>query len=175
MPLTDWGMTRLTGGRHRSLYFGMLEFMWAFAGAVGPLMGGALTQEVSWRWVYWINLPVCGTAFVLIFFFLDVHNPRTPFLEGIKAVDWLGSLAILGLTLMLLLGLNFGGDTFAWNSPTVICLIVFGCLMSLVFIYCEKRLAKHPLMPMSVFKETTNIACFVVTFCQGMVRPFLPI
>ncbi|OKL58074.1 hypothetical protein UA08_06487 [Talaromyces atroroseus] len=155
--------------RNRSLYFGMLEFMWAFAGAVGPLVGGALTQEVSWRWVYWINLPVCGTAFVLIFFSLDVHNPRTPFLQGIKAVDWFGSLSILGLTLMLLLGLNFGGETFSWSSPQVICLIVFGCLMSLVFIYCEKRLAKYPLMPLSVFREITNIACFVVTFCQGMV------
>lgn len=134
-------------------------------------MGGALTQSISWRWAYWINLPVSGTAFVLLFFFLDVHNPRTSFWEGIKAVDWLGSLSILALTLMLLLGLNFGGNAFAWDSPQVICLVVFGSLMSLVFVFCEKRLAKYPLMPIHVFRERSNIACFVVKFCQGMVRP----
>uniref|UniRef100_A0A093VRA1 Putative transporter C3H1.06c n=1 Tax=Talaromyces marneffei PM1 TaxID=1077442 RepID=A0A093VRA1_TALMA len=155
--------------RHRSLYFGILECIWAIAGAVGPLMGGVFTETISWRWVYWINLPVSGTAFVLLFFFLDVHNPRTPFWDGIKAVDWFGSLSILALTLMLLLGLNFGGVAFSWNSPQVICLIIFGCLMSLVFIYCEKRLAKYPLMPMNVFRKKSNIACFVVTFCQSMV------
>jgi MFS family permease len=133
-------------------------------------MGGALTQAVSWRWIYWINLPVCGTAFLLLLLFLDVHNPRTPMLDGIRAIDWSGSLSILGLTLMLLLGLDFGGEAFSWSSPQVICLIVFGALMSLVFIYCEKRLAKYPLMPLGVFKEVSNVACFLVTFSHGMVR-----
>lgn len=169
MQMVTITVSDLFSVRHRSLYFGILECIWAIAGAVGPLMGGAFTETISWRWVYWINLPVSGTAFVLLFFFLDVHNPRTPFWDGIKAVDWFGSLSILALTLMLLLGLNFGGDAFAWNSPQVICLIIFGCLMSLVFIYCEKRLAKYPLMPMNIFREKSNIACFVVTFCQGMV------
>ncbi|KAH8705495.1 putative MFS transporter [Talaromyces proteolyticus] len=155
--------------RHRSLYFGLLECVWALAGAIGPLMGGALTEAVSWRWAYWINLPVAGTSIVLIFFFLDIHNPRTKFMDGIKAIDWTGSVSILGLTLMLLLGLNFGGSTFAWSSPQVICLIVLGSLMSLVFIYCEKKLAKYPLMPLSVFKTSSNVACFVIAFCQGAV------
>jgi MFS family permease len=144
--------------------------MWAVASAVGPVMGGALTQAASWRWIYWINLPICGTTFLLLLLFLDVHNPRTAFMDGIRAIDWSGSLAILGLTLMLLLGLNFGGGTFSWSSPQVICLIVFGCLMSLVFIYCEGHLAKYPLMPLRVFRLTSNIASFVVTFCHGMVR-----
>jgi MFS family permease len=167
MQLVMVTISDLFSVRHRSLYFGLLEFMWALAGAIGPLMGGALTQRVSWRWAYWINLPVCGLALLLLVAFLDVHNPRTAFFDGIRAIDWAGSLAILGMTLMLLLGLNFGGDTFAWSSPTVICLIIAGCLMSLVFIYCEKRLAKYPLMPLGVFQS--NIPSFVIAFCQGAV------
>lgn len=159
----------LTSFSRRSLYLGLLEFMWAIAGAVGPIMGGALTQAVSWRWIYWINLPVCGTAFLLLLVFLDVHNPRTAMLDGIRAVDWSGSVSILGLTLMLLLGLDFGGQTFPWGSPQVICLIVVGCLLSLVFVYCEKRLARYPLMPLGVFKNMSNVACFVVAFSHGMV------
>ena len=76
---------------------------------------------------------------------------------------------MLALTLMLLLGLDFGGDTFPWNSPKVIVLIVVGALMSVVFVYSEKRLAKYPLIPMTLFKNRSNIASILVTFLHGMV------
>ncbi|PKX97765.1 MDR family MFS transporter [Aspergillus novofumigatus IBT 16806] len=155
--------------RHRSLYLGLMEFMWALAGGIGPLLGGAFSQYVSWRWSYWVNLPVCGLAFVLLLLFLDVHNPKTKMMDGVRAIDWFGSLSILGLTLMLLLGLDFGGETFPWDSPKVICLIVFGSLCSLLFIYSEKRLAKYPLMPMGLFGQTSNIAILAVAFAHGFV------
>lgn len=164
----------LTSGRRRSLYLGLLEFMWALAGGVGPIIGGAFSEYVTWRWNYWVNLPISGSTFVLLLLFLDVHNPRTKILEGVKAIDWFGSLSILGLTLMLLLGLNFGGETFPWNSPKVICLIIFGCAMSLLFIYSEKRLAKYPLMPMRIFNQTSNVASLLVCFTQGFVSTHYP-
>ena len=143
--------------------------MWALAGGVGPILGGVLSELVSWRWIFWINLPISGTAFVLLLVFLDVHNPRTQVLEGVKAIDWFGSLSILGFTLMLLLGLDFGGATFPWSSPTVICLIVFGCVMSVFFVYSEKRLASYPLMPLALFHKRSNIAALLVTFLHGFV------
>jgi hypothetical protein len=59
---------------------------------------------------------------------VTVHNPKTPLIDGIKAVDWAGTVKILALTVMVLLGLDFGGQVFAWSSPKVICLIVFGAL-----------------------------------------------
>jgi len=102
-------------------------------------------------------------------FFLNVHNPRTKAMDGLKAIDWLGSLSIIGLVLMLLLGLDFGGETFPWNSPTVICLIVFGALMSVVFIFCEKRLAKYPVMPLTLFQKKSNVASLLIAVFQGMV------
>lgn len=90
-------------------------------------------------------------------------------MEGIKAIDWFGSVSILGLTLMLLLGLDFGGVIFPWDSPKVICLIVFGSLMSVAFILSEKKLARYPLMPLDVFNDRSNIACLLVDFCHGFV------
>ncbi|KAL5001598.1 major facilitator superfamily domain-containing protein [Aspergillus recurvatus] len=153
--------------RLRSLFMGLMECTWTVAGALGPVLGGVFTESISWRWIFWINLPVCGTAFVLLILFLDVHNPRTPFLDGIKAVDWFGSLSILAISVMILLGLDFGGDTFPWDSPKVICLIVFGSLMSVAFIYSEKHLAKYPLMPLHIFKSRSNNACFLVDFTHG--------
>lgn len=151
-----------------------MELMWALAGGIGPLLGGAFSEYVSWRWNYWINLPVSGLAFILLLFFLDVHNPQTKIMDGFRAIDWFGSISILGLTLMLLLALDFGGETFAWGSPQVICLIVFGSLCSLLFIYSEKRLAKHPLMPLGLFCRISNVASLAVAFAHGFVsRPVI--
>ena len=158
--------------RRRSLFLGLCEAIWAIAGAIGPILGGVLTDLATWRWCWWINLPCCGIAFALLLFFLDVHNPRTPLVAGVKAIDWAGSLSILALTLMLLLGLDFGGDTFPWNSPKVICLIVFGALCSLLFIWAEKRWAKYPLIPMGLFGESSNIASLLVAGFHGIT--FIP-
>lgn len=155
--------------RRRALYVGLLGMMWVLAGSAGPLIGGAFTQFVSWRWCFWINLPVSGVAFVLLLLFLDVHNPRTKLGEGVMAVDWFGTLSILAVTLLLLLGLDFGGATFPWDSPKVICLIVFGTLMIGFFVFSEKRLAKYPLMPLGVFGNWSNNAAFLVAFAHSMV------
>lgn len=155
--------------RNRALYIGLMGMMWAVAGSAGPLIGGAFTQLVSWRWCFWINLPACGVAFVVLLVFLDVHNPRTKLREGVMAVDWFGTLSIIAVTLLILLGLDFGGATFPWDSPKVICLIVFGTLMIGFFLFSEKRLAKYPLMPLSVFRSRSNNATFLVAFAHSMV------
>lgn len=154
--------------RRRSLFLGMCEAIWAIAGASGPILGGLLVDHASWRWCWWINLPCCVVAFVILLMFLDVHNPKTPFKDGMKAIDWAGSLSILALTVMVLLGLDFGGSVFAWSSPKVICLIVFGALCSVIFIYSEKRLAKYPLMPMVLFAQRSNVATLLVIFFHGI-------
>ena len=172
-PLFD-GLQALTiKFRSRSLYLGMLEFMWALAGGVGPILGGTFTELVSWRWIWWINLPISSLTFVLLAVYLDVHNPRTKTREGIRAIDWLGSLSILGLTLMLLMGLDFGGTVFPWSSPKVIALIVAGCIMGVLFIFNEKRYAKHPLMPMQLFQKPSNIASLVVGGAHGAASSIL--
>lgn len=154
--------------RERTLWLGLCEGIWALSGAVGPLLGGAFAQKVSWRWCFYCNLPIAGTAFILLVPFLDVHNPRTPVLDGIKAVDWFGCTSILGVTVMLLLGLDLGGSVYPWGSTKVICLLVFGSLMVLLFIYSEKKLAKYPVIPLSLF-GTRNLASLLVTFLHGVV------
>lgn len=143
--------------------------MWAIAGSIGPILGGALTEKASWNWIFWLNTPISGLTFIMLLIFLDVHNPRTSVKDGLKSVDWFGSLSILAFTLMLLLGLEFGGATFPWKSPQVICLIIFGSLMSIFFLFSEKRLAKYPLMPLDLFRNKSNVACLMVGFFQGMV------
>ncbi|KAA8622971.1 ProP Permeases of the major facilitator superfamily [Pyrenophora tritici-repentis] len=135
--------------RQRSLLMGFMEGIWALA-------------------VY-INLPISGIAALLILLFLDIKHEHTSFVDGMKALDWFGIFTFLGFTLMILFGLDFGGVLFPWDSAKVIALLVVGFVMIFAFIYSEAKLAKYPLMPMSLFKRRTNVAAFSVVFFHGFV------
>ncbi|KAF3481901.1 uncharacterized protein GIQ15_04660 [Arthroderma uncinatum] len=154
--------------RHRALYISGTALVWVLAGTTGPVIGGALSQYASWRWCFWINLPVCGASFITLTLYLNLHNPRTKISEGIKAIDWIGTFSILTIVVLLLLGLDFGGVTFPWNSPTVICMIVFGTLLIGFFLFAEKRLAKYPLMDLRIFKDWSNNAVIIVAATHSM-------
>ncbi|KAL3471624.1 MFS drug transporter [Aspergillus californicus] len=161
--------------RRRALVFGSLGGVWAVAGCTGPVLGGALTglgtsgMAEGWRWCFWINVPICTLALILISFLLDVHNPRTDIRKGLAALDWPGTLSIISVTLLLLLGLEFGGTVFPWNSAQVLSLLILGSIMVLFFIFSEKRLARYPLIPMTLFTQRATLAAFTVAFAHGMV------
>lgn len=173
--------------RQRSLLMGLTEGIWALAGGIGPILGGVFASLVNWRWccefdvsgqnymiwmltnLVWINLPISGLAGILILIFLDVKHEHTSFVDGMKALDWLGLFTFLGCTLMILLGLDFGGVLFPWDSAKIIALLVVGGVMIFAFVYSEAKFAKYPLIPMSLFKTKTNIATFLVVFFHGFV------
>ena len=90
-------------------------------------------------------------------------------ISRIQAIDWLGTITILGMSLMTLLGLNLGGIVSPWASPKVICLMAFGFLTSILFVLYEAKVAKSPLMPMRVLRNRSNIASLLVCFMHGFV------
>ena len=124
------------------------------ASALGPVVGGLLTEKVSWRWCFFINckldsrlsilnrlnadfisVPLDGAALLIILLFLDIKTPKTPLLEGLRAIDWLGAITIVGGTVMLLFGLELGGVSKPWKSAAVLCLIIFGGLYKKIDIF----------------------------------------
>ncbi|CEJ89129.1 hypothetical protein VHEMI04991 [[Torrubiella] hemipterigena] len=154
--------------RKRGMYFGIFGMVWAIAGALGPIIGGLFTSKVSWRWCFWINLPTGGVAFLILVFFLKLHNPRTPLKEGLLAIDWTGNLLVIGGTLMVLIGLEFGGVQFAWNSATVICLIVFGIVTLAIFGFYIAKIAKFPVVPLRVFQYQNCAPAYLLSIMHAM-------
>ncbi|KAH0369703.1 putative major facilitator superfamily transporter, partial [Aureobasidium melanogenum] len=155
--------------RRRGAYFGIIGGVWALASAIGPVIGGVFTEKVTWRWCFYINLPLDGAALIIIFFFLDLKTPRTPLWEGLKAIDWTGALLVIGGVLMFLFGLEYGGITYPWDSATVLCLIIIGVFTMGLFVINEWKFAKSPVMPLRIFQNRSNIAVLGVCAIHGMV------
>ncbi|KAJ5108154.1 efflux pump antibiotic resistance protein [Penicillium angulare] len=154
--------------QRRSAYLGIFGATWAIAGAVGPVIGGAFTTYVTWRWCFYINLPVGGVAFLFLMFFLKIDTTKKSLIDGLATIDWIGVALVIAGTIMLLLGLEFGGDQFSWSSATVICLIVFG-VVALVIFGLYERFPSSPIIPLAVFNSWQNIALLLVNFCHGAV------
>ncbi|KAH8660569.1 major facilitator superfamily domain-containing protein, partial [Xylariales sp. PMI_506] len=153
--------------RQRSLFLGLTEGVWALAGGIGPVLGGVFSSLLTWRWCFWINLPFSGLAACIIFFFLDIKHEHTSLAAGMRAVDWMGILTFLGCSLMLMLGLDFGGDVLPWNSTKVIVLLAVGGSLVFAFIYSEVKLAKYPLIPMNIFNKKRKVATLLLAFFHG--------
>lgn len=100
-------------------------------------------------------------------FWLKIQSPKTPFLAGLKTIDWVGTLTIVGGTLMFLFGLEFGGVTYPWKSATVICLIVFGVVVLGLFVVHERKFAKYPIIPISIFEDWSNIFILLTNWAHG--------
>ncbi|KAI1912319.1 hypothetical protein LOZ61_003324 [Ophidiomyces ophidiicola] len=153
--------------RERPVYYAMFGAVWAIAGSLGPVIGGALTQKVTWRWCFYINLPVGGVSFLILLIWLKIESPKTPLLAGLQAIDWLGTLTIIGGTIMLLFGLEFGGITYPWKSATTICLIIFGVVTLGLFWVVERKIAKYPIIPTTIFESLSNIFILGVSWSQS--------
>ncbi|KAJ5690767.1 efflux pump antibiotic resistance protein [Penicillium macrosclerotiorum] len=154
--------------QRRAAYLGIFGATWAIAGAVGPVIGGAFTSYVTWRWCFYINLPVGGVALLFLVFFLRVDSNRKSLRDGLAAIDWTGICLLIGAILMLLIGLEFGGDQYPWASATVICLIVFG-IVALILFGVNEWFSPVPIIPPAVFNSWQNIILLLVNFFHGAV------
>ncbi|KAF2623801.1 MFS general substrate transporter [Macroventuria anomochaeta] len=157
--------------RNRSFYLGIVGAVWAVASALGPVLGGLFAETLSWRWCFYINLPIVCLSIVLLYFTLHLHNPRTPFLAGIYSIDWFGTFTILAATILLLVGLQTGGTT-SYTSPMVIAFLVLGSMAYAIFPITQWWEDKHggtPIMPLRIFRDTSNFSALGVCAFDALV------
>jgi EmrB/QacA subfamily drug resistance transporter len=149
IPLSQAAVADLFSARERGRYQGYIGAMWATAAIAGPLAGGTLTDSVSWRWIFFINLPLGILALAVV-----VKTMRLPFKPREHSIDYLGAaLLSVGVT-GALLACAWGGTTYAWDSPEVIGAAVIGVL-ALAGFYVAERRAREPLLPLNLFRMRT--------------------
>lgn len=126
---------------------------------LGPLIGGYLTQHISWHWIFWVNIPVGVVAAFVLSAGLRESSGRKD-----ASIDWAGAFLLVGAIVSLLLTpVLHETEHYAWSSPTLIGLWVLGGLLLAVFVFVERR-AKEPILPMHLFKNRTFVVLSLIIF-----------
>lgn len=142
----------------RPKYNAVLAVTWCFAAAIGPVIGGIVAQKGAWRWLFWLNLPVCGITALIVLVFLRLKIPKASFSEKMQRIDWVGNILIIGTTTAAVLGLTWGGVVFAWNSPKVLVPLIIGVVgIALTFVY-QAYVPREPTIPVFLLKNRTSLS-----------------
>ncbi|KAM5544669.1 hypothetical protein V8D89_001567 [Ganoderma adspersum] len=153
----------------RGKYQGIQATVWALACAIGPPIGGALADRGAWRWLFFLNIPLCAAAVVLSSIFLRVRTPKTGFREKIAQIDWIGIAIMAGSTVSILLAITWGGIQFPWSSAHVLVPLIVGAVGLLVFFAIEFLWLKGQTVPRFFFTNRTTFSGYIGTFFHGIV------
>ena len=148
--------------RERGKYQGYFGGVFGVSTVVGPLLGGFFVDNLSWRWIFYVNLPVGAVALSVIAVAFHAHTAKQR-----HAMDYLGALTLAGALTSIILFTSLGGTTWAWGSTQIVGLMVLSILLVPLFVVVEGR-ASEPILPLSLFRNRT----FSVTSAVGFIVGF---
>jgi EmrB/QacA subfamily drug resistance transporter len=142
---------------------GYLASVWGISSVVGPAMGGLFSEYVSWRWIFWVNLPLCVLAMVVL---------QRTFKEKVQrksgVIDYPGAALLATGCTLLILGLLEGGEAWAWASVPSVAILALGAVLVAAFVLVERRVAS-PILPLWVFTRRVLLASSLVSVGVGAV------
>ncbi|KAJ2016750.1 hypothetical protein GGI01_000710 [Coemansia sp. RSA 376] len=160
----------ITIERERGKITSIFSAIWAASSVLGPVLGGLFTESRGgWPWVFYFSLPVGAVAGIFIAVFLRLPRPRGSFRDKLRRVDFAGMAVLVAGIVMALLALSFGGGAYAWSSPTVLCLLIFGIATVGAFVVIEWKIPAEPIMPLRLFRSRNVGLVLVMQLFVGAV------
>ena len=148
--------------QERGRWQGVIAATFGLASVFGPSLGGWITDNPGWRWVFYVNLPVGAVALITLL----IGFPTTGSRRGSRRIDWFGVATIVAGVVPLLVALTWAGSTYPWGSPQVIGSLGFSLLMFVAFALIELRVT-DPLLPLDLFRNQIFTAAFIASFFVG--------
>jgi EmrB/QacA subfamily drug resistance transporter len=148
--------------RERGKYQGLFGAVFAACSVAGPLLGGIITDTLSWRWIFYVNLPVGGAALALIAIALKHHHTNIP-----RKIDYTGAALLTCGTVCLLLFLSWGGSVYPWLSPIVLGLAA-GASVFYTLLVQQERQATEPILPLHLFTDRVFVVAVSVIGLNAM-------
>ncbi|KAI1381463.1 major facilitator superfamily domain-containing protein [Hypoxylon crocopeplum] len=155
--------------RQRGNYIAVILAIYGVGTTLGPFIGGEIVQVTTWRWVFYINLPIGGVALIVLYFSLHVnYNKEMTFTEKIKRLDLVGNTILIASTVAVLWALTVGGTQYSWNSWHVIVPLILGLFGFIVFFIFERwGWSAEPVMPPRLFNNRTSVIVSINTFLNS--------
>lgn len=162
MVVTMAAVADIISPAERGRYQGLFGGVFGLATILGPLIGGFMVEHMSWRWIFYINLPLGLLSLIIIGVVFKSANKRNEHEIDILGAVYL-TMALVGITLFT----SEGGSVHAWSDPQLWCILAFGLVGLIGFIY-EERLAIEPILPLSLFRNRSFSLCSLMGFIVGM-------
>ncbi|KAF3391627.1 hypothetical protein F1880_007766 [Penicillium rolfsii] len=169
IALSEIVVTDLIPLRYRGQYFGILSAMWSLGSVTGPILGGGFAENVTWRWIFYINFPFIGVSVVLVILFLKLSIIPSSLVEKLRRIDYIGTVLFVGSMSSFLIPLTWGGVSYPWDSWRTLVPLIIGAAGLLVFSFYEYRFATDPIIPPKVFRNRTATVSFIGSILQGLV------
>ncbi|KAG9680981.1 putative major facilitator superfamily transporter, partial [Aureobasidium melanogenum] len=151
--------------RKRGLWQGFANLIYGTGMGLGGIFGGLMNDHLNWRWAFYIQVPFIVLAGILGWYFVDIPIKEGNSKERIKRVDFLGAITLCTALVLLLLGLNSGGNIVPWNHPLVYVSLPLSGLALVAFVYVEDKVAKEPVIPIRLLlHRTVASACLTNWF-----------
>ncbi|BBI35054.1 MDR family MFS transporter [Cohnella abietis] len=164
MPIVFTIIFDLFPAEKRGKMMGLFGAVFGVSSVFGPIMGGAITDNLSWRWIFYINVPIGILA--IIFIVKAYHETKV---TRKQVIDWAGAILLTGTILFLMFGLELGGsDGWAWDSLKTISLFVASGVLLVLFLLAEKY-AKDPIIKLSLFQKRLFTSSMVISLLYGGV------
>ncbi len=146
----------------RGKYQGFVGVVFGMSSVIGPTLGGFITDNLSWNWVFLVNIPIGVPVLILIALLFPSIRPEV---ENRKH-DYPGMVTLILAVVPVLLALSWGGVQYGWVSPQIVGLLVFGLVMTAVFITIENR-SDSPIMPLEIYRNRMVSVSLVIVFLTG--------
>ncbi|PGH33579.1 hypothetical protein GX50_03567 [[Emmonsia] crescens] len=169
IALTEIVITDLIPLRERGTYFGILSAMWSLGSVTGPILGGGFSQNVSWRWIFYINFPFIGVGATFIIIFLKLNFIPSSLLSKLRRIDYVGSVLFVGSTASFLIPVTWGGVMYEWDSWRTLVPLIVGFVGLIVTMIYEYKFAEDPIIPITIFATRTAIVNYIGTVLHGLV------
>ncbi|KAF3059653.1 putative transporter C3H1.06c [Daldinia childiae] len=155
--------------RWRPKWYSVTLAAWAVGLSIGPVTGGAIADRTTWRWIFYIMLPICGFGLVVVPYLLTLRPKEATFQEKLRRIDWLGGFIFTGSATAFLIAISWGGSQHAWNSAATLVPLVLGIVGLIATSFYVGYIAKYPFIPSALFKDISSIITYIGAFLQGVL------